>query len=101
MYKSHIIWGNYPETEDLIEELQQDELDMITVIDNEMKNSLKRIGNIIYVSKEYVEDARLSQVTEIHYYLIPQFRRKGGGAWKVKKVIGLLHEYQSDKKRWH
>lgn len=99
MVKSHIIWGNYPETETLIEELQQHELDMniITVIDDEMKSSLKRRGDIVYASKEYVEHARLSQVTEFHYYYIPPIRRRGCVAWKVKKVIGLLHEFLIEK----
>ncbi|MCM3745105.1 hypothetical protein M3193_13275 [Sporosarcina luteola] len=98
MFRSHIIWGNYPETEDLIEELQQHELDMITVIDDDMKRSLKRQGDIVYASREYVEDARLSQVTEYHYYYISPFRRIGGNAWKVQKVIGLLHEFRTYKK---
>ncbi|MCG7344777.1 hypothetical protein MHZ92_11570 [Sporosarcina sp. ACRSL] len=101
MLKSHIIWGNYPETEDLIEELQQQELAIITVIDNEINSGLKRQGDIVYASKEYVEDARLSQVsqvTEFHYYYIAPPRRKDGVAWKVKKVNGLLHEFLSDKK---
>lgn len=37
MFKTHIIWGNYPETENLIKELQQHKLDIITVIDEEIK----------------------------------------------------------------
>lgn len=98
MQKTHIIWGNYPETEDLIEELQQHELDIITVIDEEMKNGLKRRGDIVYTSKKYVTDVRLSQVTEFHYYYIPPLRRKDGVAWKVKKVVGLLHEFLANKK---
>ncbi|WP_262176517.1 hypothetical protein [Saccharococcus sp. Marseille-Q5394] len=54
MQKAHIIWGNYQETEDLIKELEQNELDIITVVDDEMKSSLKRRGDIVYASKEYV-----------------------------------------------
>ncbi|WP_262176535.1 hypothetical protein [Saccharococcus sp. Marseille-Q5394] len=101
MFKTHIIWGNFSETEDLIEELKKnDDLDIITVIDHEVKKcSLKRLGDITYASKEYVENARLSQVTEFHYYYIAPPKRKGGPAWKVKKVIGLLHEFQTCKKR--
>ncbi len=98
MIKSHIIWGNYPETVDLIEELLEHKLDIITVIDEEMKSSLKRRGDIVYASKEYVKNVRMSQVTEFHYYISP-FRRIGGVAWKVKKVIGLLHEFQTYKMR--
>lgn len=102
MHRSHIIRRNYPETGTLIQELQQNELDKITVIDDEeMKNGLKRLGNIVYASKEYVEDARLSHVTEFNYYYIAPFRRKSGDAWKVKKGDGLLHEYLADKKRWN
>ena len=93
MYKTHIIWGDYPETEELIEELQQkDALDIITVIDPEAKKSfLKRQGDITYASKDYVDHARHSEVTEFHYYYIPSFRRIGGIAWKVEKVIGMIH----------
>lgn len=98
LIQTHIIWGNYPETEDLIEELQQEELAIITVVDDEMKSGLKRRGDIVYASKKYVEDVRLSQVTEFHYYYIAPPRRKDGIAWKVRKVIGLLHEFMVNKK---
>ncbi|MCM3636568.1 hypothetical protein M3152_02460 [Sporosarcina luteola] len=94
MLKAHIIWGNYPETEDLIEELQQsDDLDIITVIDKEAKNSfLKRQGDITYASSDYVENARLSKVTEFHYYFIPPSKRIDEAVWKINKVVGgLIH----------
>ncbi|MCM3709186.1 hypothetical protein [Sporosarcina luteola] len=94
MFTTHIIWGEYPETEVLIKELQQnDDLDIITVIDPEAKNSfLKKKGDITYASRDYVEDARNSQVIEFHYYYIPPSKRIDGAAWKVNRVAaGLIH----------
>ncbi|WP_224653920.1 hypothetical protein, partial [Escherichia coli] len=83
MTKAHIIWGDYLETDDIIEELQKNELDIITVIDEDIKSRVKRKGDITYAAKEYVEHARLCEVTEFHYY-IPPIRRKCGPAWKVR-----------------
>ncbi|MGN7385487.1 hypothetical protein [Sporosarcina sp. SAFN-015] len=93
MTKTHIIWGDYPETKDLIKKLQQDdELDIITVIELEAKNSfLRRKGDIIYASKDYVEHARNIEVTEFHYYYIPPSKRIDGDAWKVNKMNVMIH----------
>jgi hypothetical protein len=89
--RTHIIWGNYPETEDLIAELQQnDDLDIITVIDTEAKNSfLKSQGDITYASSDYVENARNRKVIEFHYYYIPPSKRIDGVAWKVNRMVGV------------
>ncbi|MCM3709207.1 hypothetical protein [Sporosarcina luteola] len=101
MFRNHIIWGNYPETAYLIKQLQlQYEFDLITLIDDEVpQNIVKAQGAITYAGKEFVENTRMSEVTEFHYYYTPPSRRKGGPAWKVKNVIGLIHEFQTDKKR--
>ncbi|WP_339250275.1 hypothetical protein NSQ43_11355 [Sporosarcina sp. FSL W8-0480] len=72
MHTSHIIWGNYPETEDLIKELQQNEFDMITVVDVEIKDgSVLKRGDIVYATKEYVAATRIEEVKEIHYHYCP------------------------------
>lgn len=93
MTKAHIIWGEYPETKDLINKLQQDDdLDIITVIELEAKKSfLKRKGDITYASRDYVEHARNSEVTEFHYYYIPPSKRIDGDAWKVNRMNVMIH----------
>lgn len=91
--KSHIIWGIYPETEELIEQLQQQyEFDLITVVDKEAKKSyVKRQGKITYATSRYVEDARLSKVPEVHYHYVDPSERIAGAAWTVHKQGGLVH----------
>ncbi|MCM3744086.1 hypothetical protein M3193_08010 [Sporosarcina luteola] len=93
MFRTHYIWGDYPETEELIKELQQnDDMDIITVIDPEAKNRfLKKQGNITYASSNYVEDARNRLMIEFHYYYIPPSERIDGAAWHVNSgESGLL-----------
>lgn len=77
MFRTHIMWGDYPETEDLIKELQQDDcLAIITVIDVEAKQKfVKKQGEVTNASSNCVEDARLPQVIEFHYYYIPPSQR--------------------------
>ncbi|WP_252502006.1 hypothetical protein [Sporosarcina sp. Marseille-Q4943] len=101
MFRNHIIWGNYPETEYLIKQLQLDyRFDLITVIDEEMPQyRVKNGGDIIYAGKGFVENSRMNDITEFHYYYTPPSKRGGGHAWKVKTVIGFIHEFQTDKKR--
>lgn len=57
-----------------------------------------RKSNVVYASKDYVEDARLSQVTEYHYYYIPPMRRKGGVTWHIKRVVGLIHQFSTERR---
>lgn len=82
MYVSHIIWGDHPETDALIEELRKHESDIITVVvDGEY--DMERRGDLVYASKKYIEDARDRDIQEVHYRYIPRERRIDGSAWRV------------------
>lgn len=89
--------GKYPETGALIERLRKFELDIITVIDQDIKNnSMQKKDGIIYATKDFLKAAKTDLVTEYHYHNIAPGKRMDGVAWKVKKVKGLMHEFYQD-----
>ena len=95
MYVSHIIWGDHPETDALIEELRKHESDIITVVVDE-ENGMERHGDVVYVSKEYIESARDRDIQEVHYRYIPMKRRIDGSAWRVMELPVLADSELSE-----
>ncbi|MEZ7173211.1 hypothetical protein [Sporosarcina sp. OR05] len=83
MYTNAIIWGDYPETETLIENLRAQATDLITVVTNEKRTQMNKYEGVVYITSDLVAHGRDESIQEVHYKYVPRHARVDNFAWKM------------------
>lgn len=96
MFTNAIIWGDYPKTETLIENLRAQETDMITVV-TDVKGTQMNDG-VVYTSSNLVAHGRHERIQEVHYKYVPRYARLDNFAWKMIQTYTYSRQSLTDNK---